>query len=397
MRSGIRINRMHVTAIIVAGGAGLRVGGPVPKQLLAISGRSVLQRSIGAFDAHPAMAELVIVLPEALVAEGETLVGPTRCPRRIVAGGARRQDSVRAGFAAVSARTAVVLVHDAARPFVTAAVIDRAIEGAVRVGAAVPCVPVADTVKRAEAGTTGRRVLKTVPREELWLAQTPQGFRREVLARAVEAGAGTLEATDEARLVELAGGEVAIVEGDTRNVKLTTAGDIEEARRRMEGTVTRVGTGYDLHRLVAGRALVLAGVTVPSEVGPLGHSDGDVVCHALTDAVLGAAGAGDIGQLFPNTDPQWKDAPGLDLLTRALVVVRECGFHVVNVDVTVILERPKLSPHVSAVREALAGVFGVDLSAVSVKGKTNEGVDAVGRGEAIASHAVVLLSQGGEA
>lgn len=160
---------------------------------------------------------------------------------------------------------------------------------------------------------------------------------------------------------------------------------------------SRVGTGYDLHQLVGGRPMVLAGVDLHAAKGPLGHSDGDVVCHALTDAILGAAGAGDIGQMFPNTDPQWKNAPGLDLLSRALVEVRARGWRIVNVDVTVILETPKLSPHVGEIRRRLSEVLGVGVDAVSVKGKTNEGVDAVGRGEAIASHAVVLLESGARA
>lgn len=380
---------MYVTAIIVAGGRGVRVGGGVPKQLLAIGGASILRHSVLACDGHPAVNELVVVLPADLIPTGEVLVGETQRPCRIVSGGVRRQDSVRAGFAAVSPTADVVLVHDAARPFVTADVIDRVIAAAVETGAAIPAVAVADTVKRAAVDRARRSVVETVPREELWLAQTPQGFRRDVLARAVVAGESAVDATDEARLVELAGGAVAIVDGDRRNVKITTADDVAEARARM-GT-GRVGTGYDLHQLVGGRPLTLAGVTVPSPTGPLGHSDGDVVCHALTDAVLGAAGAGDIGQMFPNTDPQWKDAAGLDLLSRALVEVRARGWRVVNADVTVILERPKLAPHLAAIRQQLAACLGVAVDAVSVKGKTNEGVDAVGRGEAIASHAVVLL------
>jgi len=380
---------MHVSAIIVAGGRGARVGGGVPKQLLEIGGASILRHSVLACDAHPAVNELVVVLPKDLIATGQALVGETQRPCRIVPGGARRQDSVRAGFEVVSSTADVVIVHDAARPFVTSDVIDRVIAAAAETGAAIPGVPVADTVKRAAVDGARRSVLKTVPREELWLAQTPQGFRRDVLALAVATGESAREATDEARLVELAGGTVAIVDGDRRNVKITTADDVAEARARM-GT-GRVGTGYDLHQLVGGRPLTLAGVTVPSLSGPLGHSDGDVVCHALTDAVLGAAGAGDIGQMFPNTDPQWKDAPGLDLLSRALVEVRARGWRVVNADVTVILERPKLAPHLPAIREQLAACLGVTVDAVSVKGKTNEGVDAVGRGEAIASHAVVLL------
>ncbi len=383
---------MHVTAIIVAGGRGARVGGSVPKQLIEIGGQTVLQRSVAACDHHPAVHALIVVMPAELVASGDVWVGPTRLPCQVVAGGARRQDSVRAGFAAVSLQSDVVIVHDAARPFVSAGVIDRVIAAAADVGAAIPGVPVADTVKRGAAVDGVRTVSTTVPREDLWLAQTPQGFRRAVLARAVADGAGGAEATDEARLVELAGGRVAIVDGDPRNVKITTGDDVTEARRIMAGS--RVGTGYDLHQLVSGRPMVLAGVDVQAPKGPLGHSDGDVVCHALTDALLGAAGAGDIGQMFPNTDPQWKNAAGLDLLARALVVVRERGWTVVNADVTVILETPKLSPHVADIRRRLAGVLGVAIDAVSVKGKTNEGVDAVGRGEAIASHAVVLLESG---
>ncbi len=380
---------MYVAAIVVAGGRGARVGGAVPKQLLEVGGESILRRSVRACDAHPLVAELVVVVPAELVATGDALVGTTRVPCRVVAGGARRQDSVRAGFEAVSGAAEVVIVHDAARPFVTREVIDRVIASAASVGAAVPAIPVADTVKRAAVSDGARVVLKTVPRDELWLAQTPQGFRRDVLARAVAAGQSSDEATDEARLVELAGGTVAIVDGDRRNVKITTSDDVTEARQRM--TSMRAGTGYDLHQLVAGRPLVLAGVEIPSPKGPLGHSDGDVVCHALTDAILGASGAGDIGQMFPNTDPQWKNAAGLDLLARALSVVHARGWVVVNADVTVILETPKLSPHLTRVREALAAVLGVGVDAVTVKGKTNEGVDAVGRGEAVASHAVVLL------
>lgn len=386
---------MHVSAIIVAGGRGTRVGGTVPKQLLSLGGETVLRRSVRAVAQHPAVRDVVVVLPVELVANGDALIGPVGKPCRVVAGGARRQDSVRQGFGAVSGETDIVLVHDAARPFVTADVIDRVIEAAARVGAAVPCVPVTDTVKRAAGEGDARVVLTTVPREALWLTQTPQGFRREVLARAVADGEAAAEATDEARLVELAGGAVAIVDGDRANTKLTTSEDIEEARRRM--AQLRVGTGYDLHQLMGGRPLVLAGVVIPSPKGPLGHSDGDVVCHAVTDAILGAAGAGDIGQMFPNTDPRWKDAPGLDLLGRAMSAVREHGWDVVNADVTVILETPKLSPHVPDIRRRVAECLGVTVDAVTVKGKTNEGVDAVGRGEAIASHAVVLLSKTGGA
>lgn len=366
----------------------------MPKQLRDLGGQTMLRRSVVACDAHPEVDELVVVLPADLVAAGPDLVGETRATCRVVAGGERRQDSVRAGFEAVTRTARLVLVHDAARPFVSRAVIDRVLAAAEESGAAVPAVPVSDTVKRvgADLAPDGRRrVTETVPRSEVWLAQTPQGFQRSVLAAAIAAGEGRGEATDEAQLVEWLGREVQVVEGDVSNVKVTTAEDVARARAAWGGQ-SRVGTGYDLHQLVADRPLMLAGVHVPHAIGPLGHSDGDVVCHAITDAILGAAGAGDIGRLFPDTDPQWKGAPGLDLLARAVAVVREQGWSVVNADVTVVLERPKLLPHVPAIRASLAQTLGVAVDAVSVKGKTNEGMDAVGRGEAIASHAVVLLA-----
>jgi 2-C-methyl-D-erythritol 4-phosphate cytidylyltransferase/2-C-methyl-D-erythritol 2,4-cyclodiphosphate synthase len=382
---------MPVGVIIVAAGRGSRMGASVPKQLLDLGGRTILQRSLEPFDRHPRVHEIVVVLPAELVEAGPSLVGSVARPCVCVAGGRRRQDSVRAGFEKLTRAIDVVLVHDAARPFVDAGVIDRVIAATEDAGAAVPAVVARDTVKRVDPARGV--VTATIPREEIWLAQTPQGFRRDVLAAAMAIGPGGAEATDEAMLVERAGHEVRVVAGDERNVKLTSIDDLAAARLRLAGT-PRVGTGYDLHRLVEGRPLVLAGVTVPFERGPFGHSDGDVLCHALADAVLGAAGAGDIGQHFPNTDPQWKGAPGLDLLARAVAMVRSRGFAVASVDATVILERPKLVPYLDDIRRRLAEVLGVDVEAVSVKGKTNEGVDGVGRGEAIAAHAVAVLAAG---
>jgi len=368
------------------------MGADRPKQLLEIGGRSLLQLSVALCDAHPSVTELVVVLPASLLDAAGELVGPTRRGCRVVAGGARRQDSVRHGVGAVSAGADVVLIHDAARPFASAALIDRVIAGAVSTGAAIPALASRDTVKRRDLDSGWVR--ESVPRAEVWLAQTPQAFRRDVLTAIVPLGAGEREATDESMLAEWAGLPVAIVEGDERNVKITTPDDLARARDSAM-VAPRVGTGYDLHRLVEGRPLVLAGVVVPFERGPLGHSDGDVLCHALTDALLGAAGAGDIGRHFPNTDPAWKNAPGLDLLARAVAIVRTAGYAPASADVSIILERPKLSPLVDSMRERVAQVLGVAVSAVSIKGKTNEGVDAVGRGEAIAAHAVAVLTHGG--
>jgi 2-C-methyl-D-erythritol 4-phosphate cytidylyltransferase/2-C-methyl-D-erythritol 2,4-cyclodiphosphate synthase len=214
-----------------------------------------------------------------------------------------------------------------------------------------------------------------------------------VLRDAIALGRSGVDATDEAMLAEHAGHAVHVVEGDPSNVKITTADDLDVARRGsgLVAGATRIGTGYDLHRLEEGRPLIIGGVTIPSHKGAFGHSDADVVCHAITDAVLGAAAAGNIGQRYPDTDVKWKAASSVELLRDSVCHVRACGFAVENVDVTVLLERPKIAPHVTEIQARVAEALGVEPSRVSVKGKTNEGVDAIGRGEAIAAHAVALM------
>lgn len=374
----------------MAAGRGDRLGAEKPKQFIELGGRTLLQRSVAAFDQHPAIAHLVVVLAPGLISDGPALTGPVTRPCTFAEGGARRQDSVANGMAAMPPDVDVVLVHDAARPFIDAPLIDRVLEGVTTHGAAVPAIPVRDTVKRMDLER--KTVSATIPRQEIWLAQTPQGFRREVLTQAIALGQRDVAATDEAMLAELAGHRVAIVTGDEGNMKITTPADLAAAKNRVEPSVSRVGTGYDLHRLVDGRPLVLAGVTLSPDRGPVGHSDGDVVCHALIDAIFGAAAAGDIGRHFPDTDPAWKDAAGLDLLEKAIVVLDGLGWTVSNVDVTVILEAPKLTPSVLDIRKNLARVLDLPLEAISVKAKTNEGVDAVGRGEAIAAHAIAMIA-----
>jgi 2-C-methyl-D-erythritol 4-phosphate cytidylyltransferase/2-C-methyl-D-erythritol 2,4-cyclodiphosphate synthase len=383
---------MPVGVIIVAAGRGSRLGGAMPKQLLDLGGRSILQRAVAAFDSQPAVAHLVVVLPPDLVDRGPSLVGATTHPCGFVAGGTRRQDSVRVGFEALPSEIDLVLVHDAARPFADAPLVDRVIDGARRTGASVPAMRARDTIKRVPAGASV--VTETIPREEIWLAQTPQGFRRDVLRDAVALGMREAEATDEAMLAEQAGHAVEVVPGDVRNTKITTPEDLAAARAVLTG-VPRVGIGYDLHALVPGRPLVLAGVIVPFDRGPLGHSDGDVICHAVVDALLGAAGAGDIGRHFPNTDPRWKNVAGLDFVARAVDILAARGLRPANVDVSVLLERPKLSPYMETICEALARALGLSPECVSVKAKTNEGQDAIGRGEAIAAHAVAMIVGGG--
>ena len=355
----------------------------------------MLRRSLEVFDRHPLVSHIVAVLPDAHVAGSDDLLGQLARPCAVVAGGARRQDSVANGFAALTEAVDVVLIHDAARPFASQALVDRVIAAAAEAGAVIPAIPVRDTVKRVDRSS--RLITATIPRDEIWLAQTPQGFRREVLRDVVARAAAGAEATDEAMLAEQSGHPVKIVDGETENMKITTSEDLAAARTRFNATHVRVGTGYDLHRLDVGRPLVLAGVVIPFEKGPVAHSDGDVLCHALVDAMLGAAGAGDIGRHFPNTDAAWKDAPGLDLLARSVAIVRRHGWSVANADVTIVLERPRLAGHVPQITERLAATLGISSDSISVKGKTNEGVDAVGRGEAIAAHAVVMLTAAVEA
>ena len=381
-----------VTAIIAAGGQGTRLGSERPKQLLMLGDRTMLQRSVDVFDRCARVDAIVLVVPANIV-ELPALVSTDQTPIQIVEGGARRQDSVARGFdAAVSSD--IIVVHDAARPFCSSDLIVRTIDAASRHGAAIPGLPPHDTVKQRSVGS-GDSVSRTLARECLVLAQTPQAFRHAVLDEALRLGRQGLEATDEAVLAERAGHRVAIVEGDPWNIKITTQRDLEVARGLSGESVptARVGFGYDLHRLVPGGPLLLGGVTIPYDHGLAGHSDADAVCHAVTDAILGAAASGDIGRHFPDTDPRWKGVSSIALLRDVVELVRGCGFVVVNLDVVVVAERPKIAPYVDLMRKAIADAVGIKSTAVSVKGKTNEGVDATGRGEAIATHAVAMLSQ----
>lgn len=381
---------MHVSAIIAAAGRGARFGAGRPKQLLALGGKPILQWSIEAFTRSAAIDEIVVALPAELAANPPRYLRATSKRIAIVEGGDRRQDSVARALRQIDGRTEIVAVHDAARPLITEDLIRRTVDAAREFGAAIAALPARDTVKRADAE---RMIAATLPREEIFLAQTPQAFRVDVLHAAL--ALSNVEATDEAMLAEQAGHRVRLVDGDPRNIKITTPDDLDMAESLVvRGTATlRVGNGYDLHRLVEGRPLVLGGVTIPFEKGLQGHSDADAVCHAVTDAILGAAGAGDIGRHFPDDDDAWKGADSLKLLRRAAGVVGAAGFGVVNVDVVIIAQRPKLVPYTDAMAANLAGALGCAPDQVSIKGKTNEGVDSMGAGESIAVHAVALLSR----
>jgi 2-C-methyl-D-erythritol 4-phosphate cytidylyltransferase/2-C-methyl-D-erythritol 2,4-cyclodiphosphate synthase len=397
---------MTVAAIIVAAGRGLRAGGETPKQYRPLAGRPVLARTLEAFLADPRVAAIQPVThPDdaALLAGVLAEFSPDERARirPPVAGGASRQASVRAGLEALgSLSPEIVLVHDAARPFVDSALLDRAILAAREHGAAVPGVPVTDTVKLVDARG---RVADTPPRDRLRAVQTPQGFAYPALLQAHrEAEAAGLDAfTDDGAIAEWAGLPVTVFPGDPLNLKLTAPADFEAAERRIGGSmtlVTRLGTGFDVHAFADGDHVWLGGVRVPHDRGVLAHSDGDVVLHALTDAILGALADGDIGVHFPPSDPQWKGASSDRFLAHAVDKVRARGGVIDHLDVTLLCERPKVGPHRDAIRARIAEIAGVAPDAVSIKATTTERMGFTGRGEGLAAQAAatVRLPAGGE-
>lgn len=366
---------------MVAGGSGQRFGGL--KQYERLGTQRVLDWSVAA--ARSVSDGVVLVVP---AADAEREGG--------VAGGTTRSDSVRAGLAHVPADATIVCVHDGARPFADAAIFERVIaavagdRSAPGADAAIPGITVADTIKQIDAHGA---VVHTPPRAELTAVQTPQAFRATVLRAAHASGA---EATDDAALVEATGGRVVVVEGSTSNRKITDPDDLHWARRRVQqeddtmAPTVRVGQGFDIHRFSddPNRPLVLGGVLFDGHVGLHGHSDADAVAHAVTDALLGAAGLGDIGEHFPDTDPQWKGVDSLILLRRAAQLVRDAGYRIGNVDCSVVCEAPKLSPRKAEMQARLSEATGAP---VTVKGRRAEGLGALGRQEGIACWAVAVI------
>ena len=371
-----------VAAVIVAAGASRRMG--FDKLACRLDGGTVLECSVRAFDTHPMIDELILVAGENTAPAEAAAAGCTK-PVQLVRGGATRMQSVCAGLAAV--RSEYVAVHDAARPFVSAQVIRAVLEAACETGAAAPAVPVKDTVKRAENGV----VIETPPRAALFCVQTPQCFRtalyRELLARGVPD-----DATDDCSVFERAGVPVRLTQGDYANRKITTREDLPAPKQ--EERTMRIGHGYDVHRLAPGRALILGGVTIPYEKGLLGHSDADVLTHAVMDALLGAAALGDIGGLFPDTDPAYAGADSIGLLREVRRVLAQNGQTVSNLDATVLCQAPRLAPHIAAMRENLAAALEIPAADVSVKATTEERLGFTGSGEGVAAHCVCLLRGG---
>jgi 2-C-methyl-D-erythritol 4-phosphate cytidylyltransferase/2-C-methyl-D-erythritol 2,4-cyclodiphosphate synthase len=387
--------------VIPAAGSGKRLGGQIPKQFLTFAGAPILIHTLRRFDECPDIGGLIVALQEnEIPAFAEKLPSyQLNKPVRLVAGGAERSDSIlNALEAARDWQPELVAVHDAVRPFVTSAQISAVLVQAREVGAAILALPSVDTIKEVEDGL----IQRTHDRRRIYRAQTPQAFRYELLMQANEqARADKLASaltTDDALLVERLGHPVAIVEGTPDNFKITTQQDLAMAATlfptsdfRLPTSAFRIGLGNDIHQLVAGRKLILGGVEIPFDKGLLGHSDADALSHALTDAILGAAGLGDIGQHFSDQDPQWQDADSLVFLRRAAEMARASGYVIGNLDATIIAEKPKLMPHLPVMRERLCATLNLAETQLNLKAKTNEKLDALGRGEAIAVQAVVLL------
>ncbi len=369
-------NGKTVAAVIVAAGRSGRFGSD--KMLLKIGSESVIRRSVSAYIDCGYFDEIVVVAGENRPDLEKELQG---YDLRIIDGGVNRFDSVLNGVAVTSSE--IIAVHDGARPFVTKDVIVATLQAMQLARIAAPCLPVVDTVKLIKDGF----VEQTPPRERLVTVQTPQTFYREDYIKAADSC--PVEApTDDCIVMELAGYAVMMTKGDADNIKITLPQDIKKAG----GGTMRIGQGYDVHRLVRDRDLILGGVKIDYEYGLLGHSDADVLCHAVSDALLGAAALGDIGKHFPDTDERYKGARSIKLLTYVVQLLRAEGYSIVNIDSTVVAQQPKLSAHIDLMRKNIADAIGVDISAVSIKATTEEKLGFTGTGEGIAAQAIACIN-----
>jgi len=385
---------VKAAVVILAAGKGSRAGGDgqaLPKQYRALGGIPVVNRTLTAFAEHDRIGEIVVVVH----ADEQDMFARTAAPfadrlRAPVIGGATRQESALAGLETLAPLAPQnVLIHDAARPFVSPGLIDRVIDELGENDAVVPALPVSDTLKKERGGY----VVETLERSSLRTAQTPQGFRFGAILDAHKAAAKTAENgfTDDASIAEWQGARVALVEGDKGNVKLTTAEDFAMAEKQIAAGESRVGQGFDVHAFGDGGPLILCGVTIPHPRGLTGHSDADVGLHALTDALLGAIGDGDIGTHFPPGDPTWAGAASDRFLSDAAARIRTRGGTIINVDVTIICEEPKIGPHRQAMIEAIATILEIEPGRVSVKATTTERLGFTGRNEGIAASATATV------
>lgn len=375
----------NTAAIIVAAGKGIRAGGGLPKQYRLLGGQSVLRRTVQAFTRHCAIDEVIVVIAAGDTSRArETLNG---LDVSFVTGGETRTLSVRAGLAAVSANADAVLIHDGARAFVSASVISAVIDALSASDGALPALPVADALWSASNNQTGA----PVSRDGLYRAQTPQGFRLAAIRKAYEDLDPDAELADDVAVARAAGIEVQLVPGDEENFKLTLPEDFDRAERLLNAGDCVTGNGFDVHRLEPADHMMLCGVRIEHGLGLAGHSDADAGLHAITDALLGAIAAGDIGQHFPPTDPRWKGASSDQFLKHAVSLAHSAGAKLVHADLTVICERPKIGPHREVMRSRLAELLGLPIDRVSVKATTTEGLGFTGRREGLAAQATVTV------
>ena len=374
--------RVFASAVIVAGGTGRRMGRP--KQLLPIGGKPVVVRSIEALQKCPSIQEIIVVTP----IENRALIEKFVSGLHFVDPGQTRLLSVQNGVAQVSSQAEVIAVHDGARPFVNPVQVEQAIEVAYKKGAAVLAVSVKDTIKQGQNGA----VLKTLDRACLWAAQTPQCYRKEILLQALEKFGHEATATDESQLVEKLGISVQLIPSDYTNFKITTPEDLIFAEALVKQSYYfRTGFGFDLHRLEPGCKFIIGGVEIEHSKGFLGHSDGDLVLHALCDALLGALCAGEIGILFPPTDPTIKGISSVKIAKKVLDIVREHHAEIEHLDATLITQEPKIKPHYEQVRQSLAKIFEMPIEQISFKSKSHEHVGEIGQGEAAMCQAVATV------
>lgn len=376
---------MTCAAIIVAGGSGSRAGGDIPKQYRLLGGKPLLHHTIQAFSAHPGIAQIVLVIDPS----HRDRLGDLPKDIQIVAGGQSRTASVRAGLARLSTSPPdTVLIHDAARPFASHALISGVIDALQRAEAAIPALPVTDALVRQD----GEGAAVPIDRQHLHRVQTPQGFHFAKLWHAYQSLADDAALPDDAAVAAKAGMTQVLTQGDEENFKVTFADDFSRAESRLNpGKRSVTGSGFDVHRLEPGTFMMLCGVRVEAGLSLVGHSDADVALHAVTDAVLGASSAGDIGDHFPPTNPQWRGADSGAFLRHAVSLCTDAGGQIIHADLTLICERPKVGPHKAAMRARLSDLLGLPIEAVNIKATTTEGLGFTGRGEGVAAQALVTV------
>lgn len=388
------MNRPYVTAIILAAGSGTRLSSEMTKQRILLSGQSILYRSAAVFSNCDLVNEIIVVCRSDETEWVSNELNTLNKISLVIPGGKSRAESAKIGFASISSKTKFVAIHDAARCLVTDENICKIINKAFEYKAATACTRVTDTIKRSD---NDGFICDTISREGLWHAQTPQVFERELYAEALSRLDDDSSITDDNLIIESMGGKIYPVDCGKNNLKITTADDLAYAEyiieRRVQMSELRVGHGYDVHRFAEGRKLVLGGVEIPFERGLLGHSDADVLVHSIMDAILGACGLGDIGKHFPDTDSTYKDISSLNLLSEVARIVKKEGFSIVNIDATLVMQRPKIAPYTFEMVDNISRILKIERGRVNIKATTEEKLGFTGREEGACAYAIATVKK----